>query len=818
MLSGDVSGAGYVFLNFSAFGSNVILTGTNTYTGVTSVLGTLSIGNGGNSGTLAGDVYILNLGEVVFNRSGTYSYAGTITGFALRPSPTIGGAVYVTGGGTMIYTGTAVATVIVESGTTLQVGDGGTAGKLDYAVANDGTLIYNQSGTNYVDIEIGGTGSVILRGGGTYIFGQEFYQIRSSKTYSGDTIVEHATLEVPEQDSCYPELNCLSTVSSIVLNNASDVSLVFEDLAWARVKSLFGGGSLGGNTLLNGRSDLIVINGGNYAGVISGSGTFSVESGTMVLSGDNTYTGGTRIYRDATLQVGTGGASGSIVGDVENEGTLIIDRSGVLLLSGKMEGPGTLQKTGSGTLVLNGVNAYTGLTTVFAGTLEVGDTAHPTATLAGDVSVAAGAVLSGHGQVLGTISGAGTVRPGGSVGTLTVGSYTQNSDSTLAINVEPNGSAALNVTHTATLAGKLAITLAPGMAPWASESILTAGTIVGQFSSIAVSDPASDIYAVDYLSNAVVLTVEARRAGQIYGDVISAALDGGHALNGLLLDHRTSCQSGQSWCVWGSGFGGMGWFDTNTAEANAFKFKRAGAIAGLDAVFAGGQTIGFAVSFNQTSVTVSQGWGSALISSVSGAVTGSAPLWLGEIRASLFGTINNASSRRDLGSFGIAEGSPDSYTYGGAAEYGVSLFGGSVVPLAGISIVDVHQKAMAEEGVGTLGYSQQSTDFTSVRGELGVRLQRSFTTAGGVNLVPHLRMSMQQKLNEADQAVALELNGHPESSYYPSFAEPAITAFAATAALDISSGQNWDVRVSTGTRLSAREKQVVIGAGGSYRF
>ena len=61
-----------------------------------------------------------------------------------------------------------------------------------------------------------------------------------------------------------------------------------------------------------------------FSGVISGTGALvQAGSGTLILTGNNTYTGGTTIST-GTLQIGNGGTTGNIVGDVTDNGTLIV--------------------------------------------------------------------------------------------------------------------------------------------------------------------------------------------------------------------------------------------------------------------------------------------------------------------------------------------------------------------------------------------------------------------------------------------------------------------------------------------------------------
>lgn len=88
--------------------------------------------------------------------------------------------------------------------------------------------------------------------------------------------------------------------------------------------------------------------------------------GTLVLAGDNTYTGRT-VIAFGTLQLGNGGTSGSIVGDVVDESSLVFNRSDAVTYGGVISSSGNVTQMGAGTLTLTGENTYTGGTTIATG-------------------------------------------------------------------------------------------------------------------------------------------------------------------------------------------------------------------------------------------------------------------------------------------------------------------------------------------------------------------------------------------------------------------------------------------------------------------
>ncbi len=173
-------------------------------------------------------------------------------------------------------------------------------------------------------------------------------------------------------------------------------------------------GSILGNVANNGSLAFDRSEVATFAGVVSGTGSLlQIGSGTTILTAENSYSGGTTIAA-GILQLGAGGATGGILGDVTNNGTLAFDRSDTVTFSGVISGAGSLSQVGTGTTVLTADNPYTGGTNVSAGTLVVGDFAHPSAALSGGgpITVRSGGTLGGYGAVTGAVTNSGVIAAG----------------------------------------------------------------------------------------------------------------------------------------------------------------------------------------------------------------------------------------------------------------------------------------------------------------------------------------------------------------------------------------------------------------------
>jgi autotransporter-associated beta strand protein len=136
-----------------------------------------------------------------------------------------------------------------------------------------------------------------------------------------------------------------------------------------------------------------------------------VGLGTMILSGTNTYTGGTTITA-GTLQLGNGGATGSILGDVVNNSIFAINRSDAYAFNGAISGSGEFQQIGAGTTTLTNTNTYTGPTTVSAGTLIISATGSITSDVTNNATFSNAGTVTGSLTNTSTASNSGTITNG----------------------------------------------------------------------------------------------------------------------------------------------------------------------------------------------------------------------------------------------------------------------------------------------------------------------------------------------------------------------------------------------------------------------
>jgi autotransporter-associated beta strand protein len=382
VFSGTIKdGAGTSKLALTVDGTRpMILTGTNTYTGGTLVCdcATLQLGNGGTTGSIMGNVSLG--GTLIFDRSNTYTFTGVI-------SDDIGGhgQVVQAGDGTTILTrnNTYSGGTTISAGT-LQLGNGGTTGSIVGPVLDNGILAFDRSNTVTFNGLISGSGQVNQIGTGTLI-------LTNANTYAGGTLIANgSTLRVTNST---PGVSSSVGTGTVTLDNgqfqAGGANLSFSN------NFAINNTTVGSAIDTNGRRLTISgnITDGNGPGALTVRDS-TASGGVLVLTGANTYTGGTTICNCATLQLGTVAQSGSMVGPVDNEGvfnvvnsssagiTTITNESGASLryLTSSSAGSATIvNKAGSETDFLESSTAGTaamtnrsGATIIFQGSSMAG--------------------------------------------------------------------------------------------------------------------------------------------------------------------------------------------------------------------------------------------------------------------------------------------------------------------------------------------------------------------------------------------------------------------------------------------------------------
>ena len=432
-VNGSVTGGG---LTKSGAGT-LVLAGNNSYSGSTSVTaGTLrlqggvaipdagalilsnsagvavsiqnseTIGSLQGGGLSGGSVSIAANATLTVAETGNQTFAGTISG---------AGNFTKSGAGTLTLANTMNATGgILISGGTLATGAANIFSSSASITANSSTLRLggNQSisaftgSTNRLDLSTyaltinGSTNSVI--GGsitgtnGTLIKdGADNLAIYSSaNTFSGQTILNAGSITVLNTGTHFGTSTVtinngtLTTGNAGLATNTNISNLVV-------VSGTIAGGTASSSIISNGS---IIVQSGTISTPILGAATLSKQSaGVFLLSGNNTYSGGTTISA-GTLRLSGNGALGTgaisisggeldlgaksltntisaFTGGVLSNGTLTANGGNFNVSAGTitavLAGSNGLTKSAAGTVVLSAANTYSGGTTVSAGTLRL---------------------------------------------------------------------------------------------------------------------------------------------------------------------------------------------------------------------------------------------------------------------------------------------------------------------------------------------------------------------------------------------------------------------------------------------------------------
>jgi autotransporter-associated beta strand protein len=487
------------------------LSGTSTYAGTTTITsGTLVV-----SGLLGGGNYgagITDNGSLVFSNPGNQTLSGVVSGSGTFTKAGLGtvnlSQANSFSGGTVVSQGTLIGAASTSFGSgaiVLGNGNTGTNGIVLMANTVDSTTITNaitvaNLGTGLVSI--GGTntgasnanawtGTLTLNrnvqvfndtphaGGRTSFIGQitgsggiTVTQGRGRVTLQNGT--NNFTGPVVVDSGATLQLDVATGLNEVIPNSAAVTVNGLLNFASGggteTIGSLAGSGTV--SSVVSGTYSLVVggSGSGTFSGVISnGSGVVGLTksgAGTLSVSGPNSYTGGTTIS-SGTLQIGSGGTTGFIAGNVFNNATLAFNRSNALSFSGTISGTGGVSKQAAGLLTFAGVNSYSGLTTISAGTLalsgvgsigtgglNLGTSGSPgvfdlLGLTAGSYSLPSSASLSGVGTLSGSgksLAVLGSLAPGNSAGTITLGSG-------FTLDLSQSGSSVFEITNPTYTAG-----------------------------------------------------------------------------------------------------------------------------------------------------------------------------------------------------------------------------------------------------------------------------------------------------------------------------------------------------------------------------
>jgi autotransporter-associated beta strand protein len=297
-------------------------------------------------------------------------------------------------------------------------------------VAPSAVHVNSSSAYTFQGGPIAGSCLVTLSGGGTTTF-------KSANTYSGPTSVTGgSTLVVDGGD------NRLGVAGVGIILDGGTLRTATAGLISTRNITIAAGGGIFDTNGLNSQT----------TGILTGTGAFIKRgAGTLSLVQSNGHTG-LKTIEAGTLQIGNGGMTGSIVGDVLDNANLTFNRATdpnnpqQSTYAGQISGSGSVTKLANAPLLLSGNNSYTGGTTLSGGAIKVGN--GTSGTMVGDIVTATGTTLTfaasgGTIHQIGAISGNGTTALSDGA-TVTADRIRQGTLQLTAatLNIRPNGTSA----------------------------------------------------------------------------------------------------------------------------------------------------------------------------------------------------------------------------------------------------------------------------------------------------------------------------------------------------------------------------------------
>lgn len=444
-LSSGMSGAGALTKQNT---NTLSITVAQSYTGTTTISGgMLQIGSNGTTGALSASSDVVNNGTLRFNRTNTVtqgSHFGTISGsggVAVHQGTVVLNALNSYTGPTRVY-GTLRFNSIADEGIPSALGaPTGSDAEIHIAdgITNVGTAVLEYTGTGHttnrgirVSIsngslrilhsgsgplkftgDIRGTGTDISRDvrldGSTLGVGEVAGVIRDANTASGYLVqlIKQGTGKwVLSGNNTYTGSTAVS-VGTLQIGNGGTTGAI-STVSDITISS--------GAVLAFNRSDTVT-QGTHFETSLTGAGALRQDgSGTLVLTGTNTYSGGTTISA-GTLQIGNGGTSGTLgSGSITNNGTLAVNRSDTVTFTTDITGTGGFEQMGAGTTVFVGSKSYEGNTLISGGTLQLGNGASFGAAGLGSITNNGALALDSDSSAMfsQTVSGSGTLTKSGS--------------------------------------------------------------------------------------------------------------------------------------------------------------------------------------------------------------------------------------------------------------------------------------------------------------------------------------------------------------------------------------------------------------------
>ncbi len=551
--------------------------------------------------------------------------------------------------------------------------------------------------------------------------------------------------------------------------------------------------AVNGGTVDLGSAALTVNQAGNtsYAGVIAGSGSLTKSgAGTLTLMGTNIYAGGTTIS-DGTLQIGNGGTTGSIAGDVVNNGTLIFNRSNDLTFAGVISGTGSLVQAGTGTTVLTGNNTYTGVTTISQGTLQIGN-GGTTGSIAGDVvnnsAFADAAITPNQGAV----------------------------------------GAALDRIEAAGATGDMS-TVMNSLLGLTASGARGAFDRMGGLSHLALTEAAFTSFRT-YLN-----AVSGRMGGSISGRMVLAVPglmmlasrgDVGSDAGSLLLAAVGNAggaeehSAGPGWGFWTRGYGGIGQARGDDLPEK-YDYDTGGVVLGFDRRIGSNLVLGLSGGYSYTSVDMKDLPESGKISSWQGSLYAAYEAGAWYVNGIAAYSHNSFDTSREIAFGTISRKAGADYSghvFGGYAETGYRFRTKpvDVIPMASFQAAHLIREGFTETAAGALGLDVGKEQETSLAGSLGMRMRKEYR-AGSGTLTPELRAAWLHQFSRSDYEMEAGFSTVPASSFR------VVGARTGKDSALVGAGIGWETRnlnlvLALDSSLSGDDTEYNLSLGLRYRW